>query len=190
LNEEFPLDEKNLLGQHIRGLRKQLGLTLRQLAEATGCSESMLSKIENGKGNPSINALHNISRALGTNMGALFAPTPEAGVVMRKGERRLVQMPGAKGVILEYLAPHLPGHVLQAHIHIVEPGGGGLDSIRHEGEEVGYVLEGELDLTVDGQNYLLKEGDSFFFDSSLPHAYRNPGQGTVRVIWANTPPTF
>lgn len=184
------MNEKNILGRHIRMLRKSRGMTLRELATATGCSESMLSKVENGKGNPSINVLHSISKALGTNMGSLFSPDLKPDVVMRKGERHLAQMVSGKGVILEYLSPHAPGHLLQAHIHIVEPGGSSQGAITHDGEEVGYLLEGELDLTVDGQAYALKEGDSFFFDSSLPHSFRNPGAATARVIWANTPPTF
>ncbi|WP_051444940.1 cupin domain-containing protein [Desulfocurvus vexinensis] len=185
------MHEKNLLGQRIRMLRRQQGLTLRALADGAGCSESMLSKLENGKGNPSINVLHAVSRALGTNMGSLFLPAPMPGVVMRRGDRHLAQLgPGnGQGVILEYLSPHLPGHVLQAHIHIIEPGGG-TETITHEGEEAGYVLEGELALTVDGEAYHLHEGDSFFFDSSLPHSTRNPGQTTARVLWVNTPPTF
>lgn len=184
------MNEKNILGRHIRLLRKGRGMTLRELAQATGCSESMLSKVENGKGNPSINVLHSISKALGTNMGSLFSPDFKPEVVMRKGERHLAQMVSGKGVILEYLSPHTAGHQLQAHIHIVEPGGSSKGSITHEGEEMGYLLEGVLELTVDGSAYTLQEGDSFFFDSSLPHAFHNPGTATARVIWANTPPTF
>lgn len=186
------MSEKQILGRHIRMLRKQRGMTLRALAKRVGCSESMLSKVENGKGNPSVNVLHSIAQALGTNMGSLFQLDPAPGVVLRKGERHLAQLTNVdgKGVILEYLSPHLPGHLLQAHIHIVEPGGSTVEAISHEGEEVGYVLEGELELTVDGQAYHLEEGDSFFFDSSLPHSFQNPGQSTTRVLWANTPPTF
>ena len=142
------LDEKNLLGRHIRLLRKNRGLTLLELAQEAGCSESMLSKVENGKGNPSINVLHSISRALGTNMGSLFLPNLKPEAVMRKGERHLAQLVSGKGVILEYLSPHLPGHILQAPIHIVEPGGSSKGSISHEGEEAGYVLEGELELSI------------------------------------------
>lgn len=186
------MNEKNILGAQIRMIRKARGMTLRELADKAGCSESMLSKVENGKGNPSINVLHSISRALDTNMGTLFRPEVGPGIVQRKGERHLAQLMGedGRGVILEYLSPHQPGHVLQAHIHIVEPGGSANDAISHEGEEVGYVLEGELELIVEGQAYHLKEGDSFFFDSALPHAFRNPGATTSRVIWVNTPPTF
>ncbi|WP_316897585.1 cupin domain-containing protein [Pseudodesulfovibrio indicus] len=184
------MNEQNVLGHHIRQLRKAQGMTLRDLAEKAGCSESMLSKIENGKGNPSIKALQGISKALGTNMGALFQPDATPGIVSHWGERHMAQMTTGRGVVLEYLSPHLPGHTLQAHIHVVEPGGSSLGEISHEGEEVGYVLTGELELTVDDQTYHVKEGDSFFFSSELPHAFRNNGAVTARVLWVNTPPTY
>jgi transcriptional regulator with XRE-family HTH domain len=186
------MNEKHLLGQHIRQLRKARNMSLKQLAGEAGCSESMLSKVENGKGNPSLNILHRIAKALGANMGSLFSPEAGDGVVQRKGARHLAQLTSGRGqgIILEYLTPDLPGHRLQAHIHIVEPGGSTKGDISHEGEEAGYVLEGELELTVEGASHLLQEGDSFFFDSNLNHSFRNPGSVTARVLWVNTPPTF
>jgi len=184
------MDERTTMGQHIRQLRKAKGLTLQALASDVGCSESMLSKIENGKGNPSMRVLHNISKALDTNMGSLFMQNPTLELVSRKGQRHLAQLVSGKGVILEYLSPHLPGHHLQAHIHIIEPGGSSIEPISHEGEEVGYVLEGEVELSVEGKLYHLFEGDSFFFDSNLPHAFQNRGASTARVLWVNTPPTY
>ncbi len=60
----------------------------------------------------------------------------------------------------------------------------------HEGEEVGYVLEGELQLVVDGMTHAIKQGGSFFFRSDLPHSYGAKGRQNCRVIWINTPPTF
>ena len=60
----------------------------------------------------------------------------------------------------------------------------------HSGEEIGYVLEGEIELTVDGHKYRAKMGDSFHFRSELPHGYRNVGPTPARILWINTPPTF
>jgi|GEM_PF-3576544 len=100
------MNEKHLLGQHIRQLRKARNMSLKQLAGEAGCSESMLSKVENGKGNPSLNILHRIAKALGANMGSLFSPEAGDGVVQRKGARHLAQLTvGARGqgIILEYL---------------------------------------------------------------------------------------
>jgi quercetin dioxygenase-like cupin family protein len=73
---------------------------------------------------------------------------------------------------------------------VVEPGGGSEGAIEHQGEDVGYVLEGEFELIVAGKTYKLQQGDSFFFRSNLPHGYRNPGRKQTRVVWVNTPSTF
>jgi quercetin dioxygenase-like cupin family protein len=72
----------------------------------------------------------------------------------------------------------------------VEPGGASDGKISHEGEELGYVIEGHLELTVDDHHAILGPGDSFFFSSQRPHGYRNAGNTTVKIIWVNSPPTF
>jgi uncharacterized cupin superfamily protein len=72
----------------------------------------------------------------------------------------------------------------------VAPKGSSDGCIEHEGEEMGFILEGRLELIVDNSTYLLEEGDAFFFKSSLPHGYRNPGSIETKVLWVNTPPSF
>jgi quercetin dioxygenase-like cupin family protein len=73
---------------------------------------------------------------------------------------------------------------------VIEPGGNTNGVLQHKGEEVGYVVEGQLELTINSEVRLLNAGDSFYFPSNLPHAYRNPGKTRLRVVWINTPPTF
>jgi uncharacterized cupin superfamily protein len=82
------------------------------------------------------------------------------------------------------------GHLLEGNLHILAPGGGSEGVLMHEGEEVGYVLEGELELKVEGVLYILKSGDSFVYRSELPHSYRNSGKTLTKVLWVSTPPTF
>jgi quercetin dioxygenase-like cupin family protein len=73
---------------------------------------------------------------------------------------------------------------------VISPGATNGGEIKHVGEEMGYVMRGELELTVGDTTHLLRAGDSFFFRSELPHSYRNPGGVEAQVIWVNTPPTF
>lgn len=73
---------------------------------------------------------------------------------------------------------------------MIEPGTESGGDISHEGEEVGYVLEGEFELVVEERPYFLKAGDSFCFRSELRHHYRNTSEQTARVFWVDTPPTF
>jgi len=186
------MKDKTILGKNIKYLRTSKKLTLKSVAEVVGCSESLLSKVENGRGNPSFNTLHAIATAVGTDIGTLFSPEMmQDKIVLRKSERVRVDVVGGQnGVALEYLSPHKPHNTLQAHIQIVAPGSGSSGFISHKGEEVGYVLQGILELTVEDDVYLLCKDDSFFFDSSKPHKFRNPGTEEASVIWVNTPPTF
>jgi uncharacterized cupin superfamily protein len=93
-------------------------------------------------------------------------------------------------VSLEQLVPFQAGSLLQANIHIVEPGVQSDGLIEHEGEEVGYLLSGMIDLEVDGEVHRLGPGDSFHFCSERPHGYSHPGTVQALILWVNTPPTF
>ncbi len=181
------------IGIRLRRLRKEKGMTLRSLGETVGCSESFLSKIENNKVAPSLKTLHSITSALGVAISALFSEPEVPQVVYRNGARPQLRVPSSTpggGVIIERLIPHTPDHILECNIHIVAPGDGSDGSIGHEGEEVGYILEGQLELEVDNIVYTLYPGDAFSFRSELPHSYINNGSVTTRILWANTPPTF
>lgn len=181
------------LGGRLRHIRQLHGIGLRALAAQAGCSPSLLSRIENGHANPSLMTLHKIVAALGANIGELFASAEDdVGLIFRAAQRPVISMQASDdtSLLLERLVPYVQGSLLQANIHIVMPGSGSAGAIRHIGQELGYVLQGRLDLTVDGTTHRLQEGDSFLFDSQLEHSYRNPGSETAKIIWVNTPPTF
>ncbi|UEM04048.1 cupin domain-containing protein [Skermanella rosea] len=182
------------IGVKLRHARLVRGLRMSDVARRVGCSESLISKLEHDKAKPSFVMLHKLVAALETNVAYLFADAGDsAGPVARAGERPVITtdpLRNAPGIRLERLIPYAEGHLLQANIHIIDPGSGSDGEIEHDGEEVGYVLEGALELTVGGQVHSLSAGDSFVFRSDLSHGYRNPGDTTTRVLWVNTPPTF
>lgn len=176
------------LGVHLRHARLVAGLTMLQLAQKAKCSESLISKIERGLATPSLAMLHRLSAALDTNISALISDeAPTAGPILRQGERPVIQ---AGGIALERLVLPTRGGLLQANIHIVSPGAASDGLIEHTGEEVGYVLEGTLELSLAEERYIVGEGDAFTFPSHIPHGYRNVGTGIVRVLWVNSPATF
>jgi glyoxylate utilization-related uncharacterized protein len=112
---------------------------------------------------------------------------------MRHGERPTVgtdQVRRGKGSKLEALIPSGRGNLLSGYINDIEPGGGSEGVIQHEGEEFGYVLDGEIELIVDNHSYQLRGGDSFYFRSERPHSYINNRTKMARVLWINTPPSF
>ena len=188
---ESPEIRVGLKMKHTRLLK---GLTLKQLAELAGCSESLLSRIENGNANPSIKMMHRVALALGMPVSGLFQENVDSSdVVMRHGERPTVgtdQVRRGKGSKLEALIPSGRVNLLSGYINDIEPGGGSEGVLQHEGEEFGYVLDGEIELTVDNRSYQLREGDSFYFRSERPHSYINNRKKVAHVLWVNTPPSF
>jgi transcriptional regulator with XRE-family HTH domain/mannose-6-phosphate isomerase-like protein (cupin superfamily) len=186
--------EKLRIGQKLKTARKAHRLSIQALATRVGCSESLISKIENDRVFPSLPMLHRITTELGTSVGNLFAkPAPQGDYVARKGHRPMLSLDavgreGGVRIRLEALAVN--GALLYGSIHIVDAGGDSGGAITHIGEELGYVLEGEIEITLAGKPCLLKEGDSIFFPSDLPHSYRNPSDRQARILWVNTPPTF
>lgn len=182
------------LGTRLRLARQTRGLTLKALADEAHCSESLLSKIENGKASPSLPMLHKLVKVLGTNIGWMFEEADgEEGIVFRAGTRPLISLDPLRrgeGISLERIIPYSPGHLLQCNIHHVEEDGESAGPIEHVGEEVGYVIAGEIELIVRDEVFRLNPGDAFVFKSELPHHYRNVGKGRASIFWVNTPPTF
>jgi transcriptional regulator with XRE-family HTH domain len=179
------------VGVRLRHARLLKGMRMKDLAAAVDCDESMISKIESGKVLPSIPMLNKLAHALDRDMASFFG--------LRIDEHRLVQKPedrlkvfvdalrGGTGVTYERLVPVGAGNLLEAYVHVVAPGGEKIDLITHQGEAVGYLVCGEIELTIDDTTYRMSAGDSFFFKAYLTNSYRNVGDVEARIIWVNTP---
>jgi transcriptional regulator with XRE-family HTH domain len=184
------------IGIRLKHARLTKGLSLRQLADEVGCTEGFLSKVENNKARPSLAMLHRLVSRLEIAVARLFSEDRvDIGPVsiMRSGERSTIKTGTklkGKGIVLERLVSNAIAALIEANIHHVAPKGSTDGCIQHEGEEIGFVLEGMLELIVDDVTYIVHEGDAFFFKSSLPHGYRNPGKVETRVLWVNTPLSF
>jgi transcriptional regulator with XRE-family HTH domain len=179
------------LGGRTRHARILKGMRMRDLAQIVGCDESMISKIEAGKVLPSLAMLHKIVTALDRDMASFFGLEIDEHKLVQTAEDRVKvagdPIRGGKGVTYERLVPFAAGNLLEGNIHNVEPNGEKRDSITHQGEAVGYLIEGEIDLFIDGTTYRMKAGDSFFFKAYLTNGYRNVGKSVARIIWVNTP---
>lgn len=189
---DTPEDATAQLGEKLRHLRRKSGLTLKQLGDLTGCSESMLSKAERGHVVPSLDLLSRVAQQLGTSIAGLFAETAEQSCfVYKEGERPMLDLGTSTEdgrTVLERLIPYAKGRQLNANLHVVPPGGGSAGVLSHVGEEVGFVIDGYIEVTVDNESHLVGPGGSFFFHSELPHRYRNIGSTTARIVWVNSPP--
>ena len=189
------VESRRRVGIKLRLARQTKGLTLKELAHRAQCSESLLSKVENGRALPSLPLLHRLVRVLQTNISWLFEENePDDTPVFRAGERPRITLdnrPGDwAGISFERIIPYKNGHLLQSTIHHIDVDAQSGDAITHEGEETGYVLRGRIELVLDGITYALKSGDAFCFRSHIPHSYRNVGEEPASILWTCTPPTF
>lgn len=176
----------NAIGAHLRQLRAQRHLSLAQVAEAIGISVGFLSALERSQMSGSVGTLSKLARFYKTNILDFFNPDGASGRCVRPKERKVLE--AGVGVRMELLA--WGNTVMEPHLFRVAPEAGSGDPYTHEGEEFLYVLSGDLEITLDGEEYRLKPGDSFYFESATPHRWKNPGRKETVVLWVNTPPTF
>jgi transcriptional regulator with XRE-family HTH domain len=182
------------IGDQLRLLRKQRGMTLGQLSQASGLSTGSVSEIERGRANPSFSTLVQLAHALGIPIGRLFHVNDQyRSPVVRKDERRRLDGHGVgieDGGHYELLTPDLNG-ALEATWVETPPGyDTSATPYRHNGEEFGIVLSGSKDVYLDGVRHHLEPGDSIRYASTIPHWYINSGEETCTAVWVITPPTW
>ena len=176
-----------LPGQRFRRLRTRRGLSLAQVARATGVSIDFLSALERGQMRSSVATLQRIARYYRTNILSFFEAARENPRLVRPAERKILET--TAGVRMELLA--WGNTAMEPHLFRVKPNGGSGESYTHEGEEFLHILRGEFEIWLsDKEHYRLKTGDSLYFESSTPHRWRNPGRKETWLLWINTPPTF
>jgi len=182
-----PIDAPQLPGQRFRRLRVRRGLSLAQVARATRVSVGFLSALERGQMHSSVATLRRIARFYRTSLMSLFDSNGETPHLVRPENRKILET--SPGVRMELLA--WGNTAMEPHLFRIKPGGGSGESYAHEGEEFLHVLRGEFEIWLDKQeHYVLKPGDSLYFESSMPHRWRNSGRSETWLLWVNTPPTF
>lgn len=174
------------IGAHLRQLRAKRRLSLAQVARAVGVSVGFLSALERSQMSGSVGTLRKLARFYQTKILDFFDAAGSSSSQVRPRERKVLE--AGPGVRMELLA--WGNTVMEPHLFRVAPDAGSGDSYAHEGEEFLYILRGELAITVRDEQYRLKAGDSFYFESATPHHWKNPGRAEAWVLWVNTPPTF
>jgi len=187
------------IGGRIRAERASRGISLRSLARSVGLSPSLISQIETGKCQPSVSTLYAITTVLGISVQDVFGESGPAGGpasgpvasgqdtagsavpgLAEPGKREILELDS--GVTWERLG-HAPGSQVDFLLVSYAPGGCSSPAghlMRHQGTEYGYLLQGELVVTLGSRSHRLTPGDSVSFTSATPHSYRN--QGTVPAV--------
>jgi DNA-binding transcriptional MerR regulator/quercetin dioxygenase-like cupin family protein len=177
------------LGEKLRAARRRRGLSLREASGLSGLSVSHLSAIECGTRNISLAGLQRLAVALGIQVSGLFGSSRGTGRRLVPAAARPVLGTGDRRVQIEALS--IGAQLLEPHMYLVEPGGGSEGSYHHDGEELVYVLRGEVEFWLNEvERHVVGAGDCLTFPSSLRHRWRNAGPERLEMLWVNTPITF
>jgi DNA-binding transcriptional MerR regulator/mannose-6-phosphate isomerase-like protein (cupin superfamily) len=174
------------IGPRLRSLRTKRGVSLVAVAEAVGISVGFLSALERSQMSASVGTLRRLARYYRTNILDFFDATELNTRLVRPAKRKVLE--AGPGVRMELLA--WGNKVMEPHLFRIAPNAGSGESYAHEGEEFLFVMRGELQIALDDEEYHLKRGDSFYFESATPHRWKNPGRSETWLLWVNTPPTF
>lgn len=184
--EERLAETGETLGQRLRLLRRDRGLSIADLAKASGVPASTVSKIENGLLNPSLVHAINLASAIDANLGFLVdrSRTRHARyAIVRETERGRRNFP-EMGMVLEDLNIGFVPGLLEARIGHIDAGAhSGLEPMTHPGEELVHVLSGEVTYDLDGDEYRLGTGDTLHFKCDVPHRWANPTDGEAVLLW-------
>jgi transcriptional regulator with XRE-family HTH domain len=165
-------------------------LSQRQLARQSGVANATISQIESGKLNPTVSMLKKVLDGIPIRMSEFFSDEPETPdrVFFRADE--LTEIADG-GISFRQVGANLSNRSIQFIKECYQPGAGtGKHPITHEGEECGLILKGRLQVTVGEQMEILRPGDAYYFRSSIPHSFANPGGEPCELISACTPPSF
>ncbi|CCL33809.1 TPA: cupin domain-containing protein [Clostridioides difficile] len=180
------------VGSKIRSLRKSKNISISTLAKNSDLSTGLISQIERNMVVPSIVAMWKISKALDINIGYFFEEIgrEDSDIIVKKNNRKKIVtndstkfyellVPNLSGKKIEFILVTLDGHTQKNS-----------EFVTHEGEECGYIIKGKMKITLGNKEYLLEEGDSFYFNSTIPHVYENYDDEVCISVWAMTPPSF
>jgi transcriptional regulator with XRE-family HTH domain len=179
------------LGARLRAVRQMQGLSQRELAKRAGVSNAIISLIEQNRTSPSVGLLKKVLAGVPMSLADFFIGelTPRRQVFFRPGE--LTEIAGRGGLSYRQVGRDLAGRAIQILHERYAPGADtGETLLRHDAEEGAVVIRGRLEVTVGDQRRVLEPGDAYYFDSRLPHRFRNVGEEECEVVSACTPPSF
>lgn len=176
------------LGKRLKALRNEHGLTLAQLGQRVGLSASYLSQIERNVAMPSLPRLTTIARALGVEVRYFFEDDVSSPCVVKlnRGKR----LGGTADVVVELLSADPSGKKIQPYRVVCQPGTSRNRPSTHPGEEFGFVLKGQLTVTVGEETFVLEAGDSIHYQTLQPHSWQNEGDEECIAVWTVSPPVL
>ncbi|MEM6498792.1 MAG: cupin domain-containing protein [Pseudomonadota bacterium] len=187
--EESIVDESSAqIGEALRARRKELGLTMQTVADKAGLSIGFISQVERNLTQPSLASLVSIANVLQTSIAAFLDQPRSTGLATHGDTREVYSVPGAEPSY-ERLSASFDGSKLHSVIIHVPPGHRA-EPIRHFGEEMFYLISGEITVEIEGVREILRAGDTIHFDSGRTHSTWNHGADEAAILWCGTMDIF
>lgn len=178
------------IGQKIKALRLENGLTQDELASRCELTKGFISQIENNLTSPSIKTLDDILEVLGTSLGEFFTDDEEENAYVFTKENFYIKVDEELNHSIKWIVPNAQKYEMEPIIIELNPGGKSFEDEPHVGEEFGYVLEGTVTLRVGKKRYICNEGESFYYIANKYHYLENTSNTKAKVLWVSTPPMF
>ncbi|WP_264737683.1 helix-turn-helix domain-containing protein [Cytobacillus firmus] len=176
------------IGKKVEKFRKVKGYSSRELAKIADITPSMLSQIERGIANPSIQTLKVLAKALDVpTFSFLLEETNTEDLVVRFTERKHMVV---ENISYELLSPDFTGTLATAIMNIAPDSSSSDKLLEHKGEEVAYVLEGKIKVYLDESEYILEAGDSVKIPAYMKHKWENNFDEKAAILFSVTPPSF
>lgn len=175
------------IGQKIKKLRVQKGLTLEELASRSELTKGFLSQLERDLTSPSIATLNDILEALGSSLSEFFMEEKEEKVVFQKSDFFIDER---DDYTINWIVPNTQKNSMEPILIEIPMGGRSFELEPHSGEEFGYVLEGNVTLVCGDKKYTVKKGETFYMNGKNFHYIENTKKTVAKVLWVSTPPLF
>lgn len=179
------------IGERLKTLRQQKGLSQRELARKVGVTNSTISLIEQNRVSPSIASLKKVLDGLPLSLADFFTVDVEQNRHQVFFEPEEQPDLGCEGIRYFLVGSSLPQRKMTFMHEFYLPGSDtGEEMFSHEGEESGVVIRGTIEVSIDGESRVLRAGEAYYFDCRKPHRFRNIGDEICEMVTASTPPVF
>ena len=177
------------IGGKIKQLRLLNSLTQQELADRSELSKGYISQLERNIITPTITTLQDVLTGLGTNLADFFSGSYASQIVYKKKDM-VTKKDETEGRQIMWVVPDCQKNSMEPIIMTLQPGGISYQDDPHEGEEFGFVREGNIKLEINDKKYTVTKGQSFYFKSDAKHLIRNTTGKKAVVLWVTTPPSF
>ena len=177
------------IGNKIRDMRIEKGLTQEELADRSELTKGFISQIERDLTSPSVDSLLDILEALGTDPSYFFKKEENEKITF-KDEDFFESENEELGYVLDWVVPNAQKNQMEPMRIKILPGGKSKEIQPYEGEEFGYVIRGNVTLIYGNKEYKVKKGESFYFKANSSHYLKNEGKFETEILWISSPPNF